>query len=151
MQKHVRLIPCHFKHKKMYIRLINAQTREEHPIDGIVYQYLYPAFFLLQYELDLFFEIDKPVLFSGKMLDLLYGEISDQMVVLINKLYKEPSNKIMSKRPGWFIKFQFDGKKYIVDYTTYTPGKLMYIISSRLDFINLIRASRGELEVVFRM
>lgn len=134
----------------MYITLINTKNREEYPIDGITYQYLYPVFFLLEYELDLFLEIDKPILFSGKMLDLLYDQIKAQMHVLIDRLYKEPSNKDMSKHPGWFVKIQFDDKKYFVDYTTYAPGKLMYIVSSRLDFINLIRMSGGELEVIVR-
>ncbi|SEW51870.1 hypothetical protein [Chitinophaga arvensicola] len=132
----------------MYITLLDVKNEKEYPIEGITYQYLYSVFFLLEYEFDLYLEIDKPVSFSGRMLDLLYDRIKEQMCVLINTLYKEPSNKLMSKHPGWFIKFQFDDKKFIVDYTTYAPGKLMYILSSRLDFINSIRMSGEELVII---
>lgn len=132
----------------MYITLINVKEGKEYPIEGITYQYLYSVFFLLEYEFDLYLEVNKPVSFSGRMLDLLYDRLKEQMHVLINTLYKEPSNKTMSKHPGWFIKFEFDGRKFTVDYTTYAPGKLMYTLNGRLDFINSIRLSGGELIAV---
>lgn len=132
----------------MYIMLMNVKDGKEYPIEGIAYQYLYSVFFLLDYEFDLCLEVNKPVSFSGSMLDLLYDRLKEQMRILINTLYKEPSNKTMSKHPGWFIKFEFDNRKFIVDYTTYAPGKLMYVLNSRLDFINSIRLSGKELIVV---
>ena len=127
---------------------MNAKDGKEHPIEGIAYQYVYSVFFLLEYEFDLYLEVDKPVSFSGSLLDLLYDRLKEQMDVLINTLYKEPSSKAMSKHPGWFMKFEFDGRKFTVDYTTYAPGKLMYVLNNRLDFINSIRLSEGELIAV---
>lgn len=150
MPKIVQLLHFHIKFYDMYILLINSITKDEHPIDGITYQFLYPVFFIFSHEYDLFTEIDRPISLSGNKLDLLYQRIKEQLYVLINTLYSEPSNRSMSKKPGLYTKVYFDDKKYIVDYTTYAPGRLIYVINNRLNFINSVRERAGEVLLVYK-
>lgn len=133
-----------------YAYYINSINKEEHPVDGITYQFLYPVFFIFGYEFNLLFEIDRPISLSGNKLDLLYQRMKEQMYVLINTLYTEPSNRSMSKNPGLYTSVYFDDKKYIVDYTTYAPGRLIYVINNRLNFINSVREVAGEVLLVYK-
>lgn len=55
---------------------------------------------------------------------------------LLSECYVAPNPKRRQKHPTYYEKFLFDDKRYVVDYTTSTVGRLMFTLRLRLTLIN---------------
>lgn len=131
----------------MSILFKNVNNGKETLIQGASYKYLYPVFFVLNYQFNLDIEDNKPILFSDKILHVLHERISDQLSFLLETCYQEPDQIEMQQRPSWYEKFVYNGKAYTVNYTTSGVGNLLFTINSRLKFIREIIDTKSSLSL----
>jgi hypothetical protein len=129
----------------MSIVFKNVSNGKETLIDGISYKYLYPVFFVLNYQFNLEMDNNRPIFLSDHVLNVLHERISDQLSFLLETCYLHPSQSEIQQRPSWYETFVYMGKTYTVNYTTSGVGHLLFAINSRLKFIKDIINSKSSL------
>jgi hypothetical protein len=131
----------------MSIIFKDVSNGKETLIDEVSYKYLYPVFYVLNYQFNLEIENNKPIFLSDNMLLILYERISDQLSFLLETCYQDPIQSEIKKRPSWYEKFVYMEKTYEVNYTTSGIGRLLFTINSRLIFIKRIIDSKSTLSL----
>lgn len=82
---------------------------------------------------------------SGELLLDLKKDLTLALKELIIDCYDQPDLTKLQKHPTRFERFIFEGKKFTVDYTTSTLGRLIYTLYLRINFVNQIIENNGTL------
>jgi hypothetical protein len=108
---------------------------EKYELEEIEIKYLYPYFFRFENKHKIkLLQLGTTNLSENNLLELS-KYLTEALRLLLIDCYSEPSNKMRQKHPTFFVKFFFEGEKYVVDYTTSILGRLMYTLYLRLQFI----------------
>lgn len=109
---------------------------EEYELDEIEVKYLFPYLFRFDNNTGMTLLEDGVTKLTGDNLIEFKGYLSGALSELLLDCYEEPPVKRRQKHSTFFEKFMFDGKKYIVDYTTSAIGRLMYTLFLRIVFVD---------------
>jgi len=82
-----------------------------------------------------------------KLRDCFFTALRDLLV----DCYEEPSLRKRQKHPSFYEKVMFMDKRYVVNYTTSTLGRLIYTLSLRLEFIEYAMRSEMKPEISSNM
>lgn len=134
---------------KVYIESISFKHKdEEYTLEEIETKYLFPYFFRFDNHNDSKLLESGITTLSGNSLIEFRNYIFQALNELLLDCYDEPPIKKRQKHPTFFEKFIIDNKKYVVDYTTSTLGRLLYTLYLRFSFIEKAIESGSELIVI---
>lgn len=116
----------------MIERVIYGVNKFEYPVFEYLYSYL--VRFAIEKKIDIW--TDNSLRIDQDQLKELKALVEFIAKELLDGFYEKPSNKRMSKYSSRYRKININGAIYIVDYRLDPIGKIVYSISTLLDWID---------------
>lgn len=117
----------------IYLKSINLGENWE--LEELETSYLFPYLYRFSKKFNLLF-FDTEVSLNNEQLLYLKFYLDESLGVLLNDLYEKPNEKTVAKHPTRFERFIYRDNKYVVDYTTSSLGRLMFLINLRINYIS---------------
>ena len=117
------------------MNLIITEGNQDFSLEPLEQRFLFPYLFRFALIVGLSAIEGPAVVIEEKDRELLVVHLSEALRALLQDGYEPPLPRQRQKHPSYFEKFLFDNQKYVVNYTTSPPGRLMFLIALRLRLI----------------
>ena len=105
-------------------------------LEDLEKDFLFPYLlrFVLSNKVDL--AVNDRLELSGVLVGSLKNYLGQALSELLSDAYQEPPSRHRQKYYTRYRKFEFRGRRYVVDYTTSPIGRLMYLIAQRVGLLD---------------